>query len=429
MSHWINHYNRLRNWLIEREYEPNEKLESEDPFFVKLAVVLFIVNIMVMIRGYAVSNILESVLFFLFVCRVTLRRELIKAFNDPLIMALAWFVGWILLSSSWSDAGFLQSIEDVISWRKLLLIPLGLVLLWNRRIAFMALAVLMGMGIVYLGFSIIEFSGLGQWWGPRDYNNIAQDANVQGIYFSIVGLAFILLPLEKKFSLRCLLVFWSIAVLFFIFVSWLGISRSGYVAFAVTVVIILSKVTSKAYISLILGVIISGTIFMSSTTVNQRWSQAIIELKEGFEESGGEHTSGSIRSVMWKNTVLMIVDKPFLGTGAGAFSIGYAKKLTSDNGWRSTLTDDPHNQYLHIAGEYGLIGLMLFVVFLLLIVLQAGLKGFGQNMLAAVVGISLLVSFFNGVFGGFAMGRLVCMSLVIFMAISRFERREIGRQR
>ena len=68
---------------------------------------------------------------------------------------------------------------------------------------------------------------------------------------------------------------------------------------------------------------------------------------------------------MWDNTLDMIGDKPLLGSGAGSFEDDYGKVAQAKaTGWRAKRSSDPHQQYLHIAAEFGLVGLGFFLLFL-----------------------------------------------------------------
>jgi len=172
------------------------------------------------------------------------------------------------------------------------------------------------------------------------------------------------------------------------------------------------------------GVLIAAVILWQSPTVNQRVNQAVSELAVGAASSGGKHTSGSIRFVMWANTLKMITNAPLLGSGAGDFKKSYAEVVTGQTGWRATLTDDPHNQYLQIWAEYGIVGLFTFFGFLSAVFLRVHWQRPDGILLACTLLVSAAVSMFNGVYGGSAMGRLVIINLTIYLAMGYHWRTE-----
>ncbi len=65
------------------------------------------------------------------------------------------------------------------------------------------------------------------------------------------------------------------------------------------------------------------------------------------------------RIILWKETLIMIKDKPLLGHGVNSFMSNWSKygvgKGVSGHPWY------PHNCYLHMAAEIGLIGLGMFM--------------------------------------------------------------------
>jgi len=109
--------------------------------------------------------------------------------------------------------------------------------------------------------------------------------------------------------------------------------------------------------------------------------------------------------VFWENTLKMIAEKPLLGSGSGGFSQDYANFVADIEGWRSIVTDDPHQQYLLIAAEQGLIGLGIFMAGLMVMVISRG----DNNNRSCALGILILTAtngMFQGHFGAFVEGRL-----------------------
>ena len=100
---------------------------------------------------------------------------------------------------------------------------------------------------------------------------------------------------------------------------------------------------------------------LTSAVSGDRIHRAYEEIRTAYTPNS-EYSSIGIRLVMWNNTLEMIQDKPFLGSGAGSYKYDYQATVEGVNGWRGGFTDDPHQQYLHIAAEYGLVGLMIFLL-------------------------------------------------------------------
>ncbi len=94
-------------------------------------------------------------------------------------------------------------------------------------------------------------------------------------------------------------------------------------------------------------VLIVGAAWFCSSMVRLRVKQAM---------------QNEIRLVIWPDTVNMIKDKPVWGHGGGSFRWMYQ---SYDTHRRNQFTRYAHNEYLHLASEYGLVGLGLFTLFVL----------------------------------------------------------------
>jgi len=116
----------------------------------------------------------------------------------------------------------------------------------------------------------------------------------------------------------------------------------------------------------------------------------------------------------------MIVERPLLGTGTGGFKTHFsaiaAEKYT---GWRARPAEDPHNQYLLVTVENGLIGLAAFV-FMLFMIMKASLKSgsiYGK-MAAGCLLAWCATSLFSGHFRTFPEGHLIAF-IVGMLMVSR----------
>jgi O-antigen ligase len=164
----------------------------------------------------------------------------------------------------------------------------------------------------------------------------------------------------------------------------------------------------------VLLVVISLALY-SSDTAKSRVTQGLNEFDATISGEAEAYTSMGIRLVYWENTLGMIATNPILGSGSGGFSKDYARIVANDEGWRATVTDDPHQQYLLIAGEQGLVGLALFLGILVAMLISRGdnsyrLSALGILMMTASNGM------FNGHFGSFVEGRLFWIMMGVLLS-------------
>jgi len=81
------------------------------------------------------------------------------------------------------------------------------------------------------------------------------------------------------------------------------------------------------------------------------------------QEVKDPNSSAGLRMGFYKNSIELIKKHPMLGVGTGSFKPEYAEQIGLTEGLQAT--SNPHNQYLLIAIETGLIGLFVFLFFLL----------------------------------------------------------------
>jgi O-antigen ligase len=119
---------------------------------------------------------------------------------------------------------------------------------------------------------------------------------------------------------------------------------------------------------------------------------------------------------MWGKTVEMLPSYGLAGAGLAGFARVYDLhwKPVDDINWQGL--GDPHNQYLKIAVELGVPGLLVFLA-LLLVLIRSGLR---QRSLRGV-GVSVLfiwcsTSFFSSHFTTFHEGHFIWLFLGIFIA-------------
>jgi len=164
----------------------------------------------------------------------------------------------------------------------------------------------------------------------------------------------LLLSRQAGGALRCL-AFYSL--LLFFPVLYLSQSRSGWLgAFSgitVTLWLCAFRKSKRLFVKSLfvvpaVGVFLGIAIWSASPLVRERVQGALIDNPDD---------AVLVRLYMWKDTLQMIQDHPFLGSGLGSYAWLYKKYQTNNlQFW----FDYAHNEYLQLVAEYGLIGLVLF---------------------------------------------------------------------
>ena len=114
--------------------------------------------------------------------------------------------------------------------------------------------------------------------------------------------------------------------------------------------------------SIIAFIFLLGGAYYSSENFSGRVDEAFSEITH--YQPGKSRTSIGQRFDWWTISIQLIKTKPLLGHGTGAYEAAHGRAIQKS---RITPTDNPHNEYLLLGVQFGLIGLALFI---LVIVLQ-----------------------------------------------------------
>lgn len=193
------------------------------------------------------------------------------------------------------------------------------------------------------------------------------------LLFSIPAVFYFLETYWSKKLLRFSLLFLQgIFFLSFVFTFARASFLSLLLAFGLTLT--LTKPFSKFKVAAIILTIIVLVGFTFSSLVNEK--------SFGVTKHA---TPWQSRSVYWQAAFEQIKQDPFTGLGIGTFQI---------SGKNVPPTNDPHNFFLKMAAEAGVVGLVSSLALIFLILRQSSLAS-GKNLLSLTLWISLLASSIN----------------------------------
>lgn len=138
--------------------------------------------------------------------------------------------------------------------------------------------------------------------------------------------------------------------------------RTGMVSYAVLMVLAFMQrldLKKRAAGCLVLFLLIPAC-FYTSTNFSSRIQMALQDIIH--YEPGLSRSSLGMRLDWWNNSIDLIREKPLYGHGTGSFAI---KQLELIKGTKTKPTDNPHNEYLFIGVQLGLMGTALFLLLLL----------------------------------------------------------------
>jgi len=222
---------------------------------------------------------------------------------------------------------------------------------------------------------IISYGVYFEWWQFKNATPENPSPFMYHIDYSVF-LAFTSIVLLNRIASKYYLVKEKIILfLFFVTVTgnlFIGVGRTGQVAFIAGIIVMSIMHFKFSYKSIISSILLISVIFTlaynMSDNFNRRAHQALGDVNKiqnmDFKSSWG------IRVAFWQTTYEVMKDNPLIGVGIGDYmdatknevmQAKYSSKMY-DKEFMSTNT--PHNQYLLIALQSGLIGLFLFLSFI-----------------------------------------------------------------
>jgi O-antigen ligase len=361
------------------------------------------------------SNVIEITLLGFFIFNKDLRAHFWSFKNQPLLLASGLFIFLLSIDCLYSVAPLKETLESLWGWRKILLLPLGLVLfndaLWKNKFAY---SLMIFVGIVSLFcilFYLLELNIRGQEPGVLIRNHATQ-----GMIFSVTLFLMSVFLLFKKhiLSIRRLWILGLMLIILGVLV-YMTPGRSGYLAFmVVTVYLGYLLFRAKLYKMLSVVFLLSSTLLLTSPLVVERIELGVKEMQH-MDPANIESSSMGMRMVLWKHTIELIQDRPLLGFGTGGFEEAYSQKIKDNPEWEKHLMHDPHNQFLKIWVEMGMFGLMVFLGILASSLFQKSSKMYfhlGIGVLLAWCATSL----FSSHFSTFTEGRFIYIWLGIMLA-------------
>jgi O-antigen ligase len=363
-----------------------------------------------------ITTVLEFFLYALILFSKELQTKIKESISQPLAITSILFYTVIIASSINPLVTWSESLSSVWSWRKILLLPIALSIFddnqWKNKACIAFIIVASICTILSFISSITEFPIY-----KYPAGIIIRNHATQGIIFSIAAFTsaiYLLFNTEKTQKSRENLIILT-TILLTANVIYTTPGRSGYLALIVSsisfITIYIHK-TKKYRLPLLLGILIP-VLLLTSSNVQQRVNQGLEEATT--YNTNKQATSMGIRMVLWRNTIDLIKEHPFIGYGTGGFEKAYQAKIKNEPEWKHDITHDPHNQFLKITTEQGMAGIISFITLIFSSCFQK------PKYIFFTLGITVLLtwclnSLFSSHFSTFSEGRFIFLWLGIMMS-------------
>ncbi len=287
------------------------------------------------------------------------RAKLHCALSNPVAIAALLYLGFAVISISYSQVSWSAVADGFHKYSKLLAIPLFIPLFteqkWRERginafLLAMTITLLLSYGKLFDWVKMQEALGNGSVFK----NHIETSFMVAFVAFIFACRAWN----ETGFKRYCYVILLLLSTYQVYFISG---GRTGYIVFAaLTVLFLWQRWRWRGLLVTLLSVpLLVFVIYQHSTVFKQEIISAQQNIQQ-YKQNKITANSFGLRLTFLTNSLLLIKDHPLRGNGLGSFYTRYNSRFAAMPDFPGGL-GDPHNEYLMTTVEMGLIGLALLL--------------------------------------------------------------------
>ena len=354
---------------------------------------------------------------------------LITLDRDRLAATMRSAVGWtpvalfalIAAGVFWSIAPLPAAAKWILPYGKLLLIPLVMATAFTKR-----QALHIGYGFLASCTVLLALSwGSILWptgpWSWFKFPNIpVKDNAVQSECFALCAFALALgaVRLRQFNENRRALQMTGLAILFFANIFLIYVSKTGMLVAGSLLVLFLFHVGGWRRMAIV--VVPAIAIVAIGLSLSKPAQQRIAEITTDVNSlAGGETVSTASRLDFWGKATGFVRAAPVFGHGTGSIKPLYQALEAAKPSPYGEAVPDPHNQFLHIVLQVGLVGGIL-----LLLMWAVHVKIFLGNSYASVLGLAVVLqniigSLFNSHLSQVTQGMLYCCAVGLIASVVR----------
>ncbi len=366
--------------------------------------------------GNAAAGVMLIAFFFLPDWRERLRRVAASRLALGVLVFFAALLFAFVLGV-FGPQGPGEALAHLLGWRTLVLLLIAFAVFdtdaARRQLMFAFIAIAVVGGLVSIATTLAGIT-------IRDFPTgvVLRNTVTQAMTFGI-GAFFALILLATQRSLpgwvKVALAL-SVALLLGLLV-FLEVGRSGQVMFAVLVLVAAVRVLrgARRVIAVAAVPVLVIAAFVASPMIHQRFLLAWQEITTAGKAT--EYSSMGIRMVMWQNSATLVQERPLLGYGLGGLEPAYRALIERQGaaGWKATVTGDPHNQFMSLWLEGGIVTLLAFLFFLGCVASQPAPEPWRSVAIALLVAWCA-TSMVSSHFQTFNEGHLIALFLGVFLA-------------
>ena len=351
--------------------------------------------------------------------------------KNPAVSGALLLMAWMLLSILWSHASLQNTFIGIWKYRKLLYVPLMVMLFADAAWRDRAIKAWLAAAVVLMLYSLIRLLP-----DPIGDGHMGVHPALPLSSYSYISLGFVLIPaltlglawMQRARSMTEKSWGALVALLTVAFVILAQQGRTTYVTMtALVIFFVLSQIKSKQkWLAMAVLLIVAASVGLLSTKVQNRVNEVITDSR--VEQTTETISSSGLRIGFWRTTADIVKQNPILGTGMGTWADEYRKYVanTPNTPKISPLGGNPHQEYLLMASQLGLVGLALFLAWIARSIFASKQLPLNDRIAAQSLLIAFIVScFFNSTLFDSATGHFYCIGLGILFAGYKNQKHEI----
>lgn len=357
--------------IINKALEKNLKNIDRIDFtrYINYIIVLYAFLIPISRAGISILSILMILLWLL---DGDFRRKFEQIKENKVVLFIGLFIVYTFLSLLWTDYESLDhGLGQTLKIIRLVFLPMLIIAttLKKEYIPKIITAFLFGMLIS----EIISYGIFFELWTTKHGSPMDPTPFMHHLDYSTFLTFTSLLLLNRFFDATD----WRFKVFYFIYFLFvtsnlfLNGGRTGHLAFAISIFVVGFVNIKNKFLAFLSMLILVTSVFYAayhiSPVFEQRFNDSSSEINN-IKSNNSNKYEGSFgqRLGAWTISIDMVQDNPFFGTGAGSEMVEYRKyvKNSGPEFQREGVQNivDFHNEYVHTIVEYGIMGLILYLL-------------------------------------------------------------------
>ncbi len=366
-------------------------------------------------------NVAVALALVLALASGSMRARLVKVARQPLARAALILFAVMTLAMCWAQVPWRARFDAWWNWRTMLWIVLAAAAFgdrrWKERFCLSLVAAAAIGAIVSFGM-----------WGahvtidPGYPGTLMRNHVTQSMTMAVAMLLAVVLAAQRGRSSRLRWLLTGAALICLANMTLIAAGRSGQVAFvvaAVTGAVLL--LTGRRRWQAVTALLVLVVALAAASPMLQQRFKLVAEQAQTLDCASPIENSTGLRLLLWRTTAALISARPWFGYGVGGFLPAYAGEVRNQIGnqplqnWCAHPAHDPHNQYLRVLVEAGVLGLAALLGLLVGAARQPASQPYRACALALLAAWSV-TSLFNSHFQTFGEGHLIALLLGALLA-------------